>query len=120
MFKDKELEYVRRAFQIERNSYNDTIECLRKKVSGLERELEAANNVTIEDLTSETIKQLEVEKENLQIQNEQLKNANTLLQKELDQCSKKLNATQYKEYKRLKQKEYTQRYLKKKQAQAKK
>ena len=120
MFKDKELEYVRRAFQIERNSYNDTIECLRKKVSELGAKLEAATNTTIKDLSSETIKQLEVEKENLQIQNEQLKNANTLLQKELDQCSKKLNATQYKEYKRLKQKEYTQRYLKKKQAQAKK
>ncbi len=120
MFKDKELEYVRRAFQIERDSYNNTIKYLRNKMCRLETELEAATNTTIKDLTGETIKQLETENENLQVQNEQLKVENVRLQNELDQCGKKLNATQYKEYKRLKQKEYTQRYLKKKQTQAKK
>lgn len=120
MFKDKELEYVKRAFQIERDSYNNTIKYLRGKVDAYEAELEAATNTTIKDLADETIKQLEIEKENLQVQNEQLKIENERLQKELDQCGKKLNATQYKEYKRLKQAEYTRRWLKKKQAQAKK
>lgn len=120
MFKNKELEYVENAFKIERYSYDRTIKYLRDKVSKLEEELEAAYNTTIKDLTGETIKQLEVEKENLQVQNERLKTENARLQKELDQCGKKLNATQYKEYKRLKQAEYTRRWLKKKQAQAKK
>lgn len=116
MFKDKELEYVKRAFQIERDSYNNTIKYLRGKVDALEASIP---NETIDNLANETIKQLEVEKENLQVQNEQLKIENERLQKELDQCGKKLNATQYKEYKRLKQAEYTRRWLKKKQAQAK-
>lgn len=113
MFKNKTLEYVESAFKIERYSYDRTIKYLRDTVSKLERELETAYNTTIKDLTSETIKQLEAEKENLQAENARL-------QKELDQCGKKLNATQYKEYKRLKQAEYTRRWLKKKQAQAKK
>lgn len=120
MFKNKELKYVENAFKIERYCYERTVKSLHEKVCRLERELEAANNVTIEDLTSETIKQLEIEKENLQVQNEQLKIDNDRLQKELDQCSKKLTATQYKEYRRLKQAEYQRRWLKKKQAQAKK
>lgn len=119
MFKSKELKYVERAFQIERDSYNEAIECLRDRVYGLEKELKTATNTTIKDLSNETIKQLEVEKENLQVQNELLKTENERLQKELDQCGKKLNATQYKEYKRLKQAEYQRRWLKKKQAQAK-
>lgn len=120
MFKNKELKYVERAFQIERDSYNEVIEHLRDRVYELKSELGAATNATIKDLTSETIKQLEGEKENLQVQNEQLRTENDRLQKELDQCGKKLNATQYKEYKRLKQAEYQRRWLKKKQAQAKK
>ena len=120
MFKNKELEYVSLAHAMERDSYKDTIANLHDKVRELKAELKTATNTTIKNLADETIKQLEVEKENLQIQNEQLKNANTLLQRELDQCGKKLNATQYKEYKRLKQAEYTRRWLKKKQAQAKK
>ena len=119
MFKNKELEYVERAFQIERDSYNNTIEQLRDRVYKLDAELKTATNTTIKDLTDETIKQLEVEKENLQVQNELLKSENERLQKELDQCSKSLNNTQYKEYKRLKQAEYQRRWLKKKQAQAK-
>lgn len=119
MFKNKELEYVERAFQIERESYNETIGYLRDRVYRLDAELKAATNTTIKDLTDETIKQLEVEKENLQVQNELLKTENERLQKELDQCSKSLNNTQYKEYKRLKQAEYQRRWLKKKQAQAK-
>lgn len=117
MFKDKELEYVKRAFQIERDSYDNTIKYLRGKVDAYEA---AIQDETINDLANETIKQLEIEKENLQVQNEQLKLENERLQKELDQCGKKLNATQYKEYKRLKQAEYQRRWLKKKQAQAKK
>lgn len=120
MFKNKELEYVERAFQIERESYNETIGYLRDRVYKLDAELKAATNTTIKDLTDETIKQLEVEKENLQVQNELLKTENERLQKELDQCSKSLNNTQYKEYKRLKQAEYQRRWLKKKQAQANK
>lgn len=119
MFKSKELGYVERAFQIERDSYNNTIECLRDMVYGLEKELKTATNTTIKDLSNETIKQLEVEKENLQVQNELLKTENERLQKELDQGSKSLNNTQYKEYRRLKQAEYQRRWLKKKQAQAK-
>lgn len=119
MFKNKELKYVERAFQIERESYNETIEHLRDKVYRLGTELKNATNTTIKDLSNETIKQLEVEKENLQVQNEMLKTENERLQKELDQCGKKLNANQYKEYKRLKQAEYQRRWLKKKQAQAK-
>ena len=118
MFKNKELEYVERAFQIERDSYNNTIKYLRDKVRELGTEL-IQFSTTPKDLSSETIKQLEVEKENLQVQNELLKTENERLQKELDQCGKKLNATQYKEYKRLKQAEYQRRWLKKKQAQAK-
>ena len=120
MFKNKELEYVERAFQIERESYNNAIVNLRDRVYKLDAELKAATNTTINDLTDETIKQLEIEKENLQVQNELLKTENERLQKELDQCSKSLNNTQYKEYKRLKQAEYQRRWLKKKQAQAKK
>ena len=119
MFKNKELEYVERAFQIERESYNNAIVNLRDRVYKSEAELKSATNATIKDLSNETIKQLEVEKENLQVQNELLKTENERLQKELDQCGKKLNATQYKEYKRLKQAEYQRRWLKKKQAQAK-
>lgn len=119
MFKSKELEYVERAFQIERDSYNNTIEYLRDKVRELGTEL-IKFSTTPKDLSSETIKQLEVEKENLRVQNELLKTENERLQKELDQCSKSLNNTQYKEYKRLKQAEYQRRWLKKKQAQAKK
>lgn len=119
MFKNKELEYVERAFQIERESYNNTIVNLRDRVYKLGTELKSATNTTTKDLSSETIKQLEVEKENLQVQNELLKTENERLQKELDQCSKSLNNTQYKEYKRLKQAEYQRRWLKKKQAQAK-
>lgn len=117
MFKNKELEYVKRAFQIERDSYENTIEYLRGRVDAYEASL---RDETIDDLANETIKQLEVEKENLQVQNEQLKIENDRLQKELDQCGKKLNATQYKEYKRLKQAEYNRRWLKKKQTQVKK
>lgn len=120
MFKNKELEYVERAFQIERESYNNAIVNLRDRVYKLEAELKSATNATIKDLSNETIKQLEVEKENLQVQNEMLKTENERLQKELDQCGKKLNANQYKEYKRLKQAEYQRRWLKKKQAQANK
>lgn len=120
MFKNKELEYVERAFQIERESYNNTIEHLRDKVYKLGTELKNATNNTIKDLSNETIKQLEVEKENLQVQNELLETENERLQKELDQCSKSLSSTQYKEYKRLKQAEYQRRWLKKKQAQANK
>ena len=119
MFKNKELEYVERAFQIERDSYNNTIEYLRDKVRELGAELIKLTTSTTKDLSSETIKQLETEKENLQVQNELLKTENERLQKELDQCSKSLNNTQYKEYKRLKQAEYQRRWLKKKQAQAK-
>ena len=120
MFKSKELEYVERAFQIERDSYNRTIKYLRDKVYKLETGLiKVSTNTTIKDLSNETIKQLEIEKENLQVQNELLKTENERLQKELDQCGKKLNANQYKEYKRLKQAEYQRRWLKKKQAQAK-
>lgn len=118
MFKNKELKYVERAVQIERESYNNTIVNLRDRVYKLEAEL-IKFSTTPKDLSSETIKQLEVEKENLQVQNELLKTENERLQKELDQCGKKLNATQYKEYKRLKQAEYQRRWLKKKQAQAK-
>ena len=118
MFKNKELEYVERAFQIERDSYNNTIEYLRGKVRELGTEL-IKFSTRPKDLSSETIKQLETEKENLQVQNELLKTENERLQKELDQCSKSLNAAQYKEYKRLKQAEYQRRWLKKKQAQAK-
>ncbi len=110
MFKDKELEYVKRAFQIERDSYNNTIKYLRGKVDAYEASIQ---NETIDTLANETIKQLEIEKENLQVQNEQLKIENDRLQKELDQCGKKLNATQYKEYKRLKQNEYQRRWYKK-------
>jgi len=113
MFKDKELEYVKRAFQIERDSYNSTIKRLRDKVLELEEELEITTNTTVKDLTDETIKQLEIKNRDLAAEVDRL-------QKELDQCGKKLNATQYKEYKRLKQAEYTRRWLKKKQAQAKK
>lgn len=120
MFKDKELEYVKRAFEIERENYSEAIRYLRDRVCELKGELKTTDNPTIKDLADETIKQLEIEKENLQVQNEQLKIENERLQKELDQCGKKLNATQYKEYKRLKQAEYTRRWLKKKQAQAKK
>ena len=119
MFKNKELEYVERAFQIERESYNNAIVNLRDRVYKLEAELKSATNTTIKDLTDETIKQLEVDKENLQVQNEMLKTENERLQKELDRCSKSLSSTQYKEYKRLKQAEYQRRWLKKKQAQAK-
>ena len=119
MFKGKELEYVKRAFQIERDSYDRTIKYLRAKVHELGTEL-IKTATTTKDLSSETIKQLEVEKENLQVQNELLRTENERLQKELDQCSKSLNNTQYKEYKRLKQAEYQRRWLKKKQAQAKK
>lgn len=120
MFKNKELEYVERAFQIERESYNNAIVNLRDRVYKLEAELKSATNATIKDLADETIKQLETEKENLQVQNELLKTENERLQKELDQCGKSLNNTQYKEYKRLKQAEYQRRWLKKKQAQANK
>lgn len=119
MFKNKELKYVERAFQIERESYNETIGYLSDRVYKLEAELKSATNATLKDLSNETIKQLEVEKENLQVQNELLKTENERLQKELDQCSKSLNNAQYKEYKRLKQAEYQRRWLKKKQAQAK-
>ena len=119
MFKNKELKYVERAFQIERESYNETIGYLRDRVYKLESDFKTATNTTIKGLSSETIKQLETEKENLQVQNELLKTENERLQKELDQCSKSLNNTQYKEYKRLKQAEYQRRWLKKKQAQAK-
>ena len=62
MFKNKELEYVERAFQIERESYNETIGYLRDRVYKLGTELKTATNTTIKDLTDETIKQLEVEK----------------------------------------------------------
>ena len=119
MFKNKELEYVERAFKIERESYNNAIVNLRDRVYKLEAELKNATNTTIKDLSNETIKQLEVEKENLQVQNEMLKTENERLQKELDRCSKSLSSTQYKEYKRLKQAEYQRRWLKKKQTQAK-
>ena len=93
MFKSKELEYVERAFQIERESYNETIVDLRDRVYKLGAELKDATNTTIKDLSNETIKQLEIEKENLQVQNELLKTENERLQKELDQCSKSLNST---------------------------
>lgn len=118
MLKNKELEYVERAFQIERESYDRAIECLRDRVYELEKDLKTATNTTIKDLSSDTIKQLKIEKENLQVQNEMLKTENERLQKELDERSKSLSSTQYKEYKRLKQAEYQRRWLKKKQAQA--
>lgn len=120
MFKDKELEYVKRAFQIERDSYNNTIKYLRGKVDAYEAELDAATNTTIKDLADETIKQLEIKNRDLEIKNRDLADEVARLEKELSECGKKLNATQYKEYKRLKQAEYTRRWLKKKQAQAKK
>ena len=78
MFKNKELEYVERAFQIERESYSNAIVNLRDRVYKLEAELKSATNATIKDLSSETIKQLEVEKENLQVQNELFSTADTV------------------------------------------
>lgn len=62
MFKNKELKYVERAFQIERDSYNNTIEHLRDKVRELGTEL-IKFSTTTKDLSNETIKQLEIEKE---------------------------------------------------------
>ena len=113
MFKKEKLKYVERAFKIERESYGETIEYLRDRVQELEAELEIKTNTTVKDLADETIKQLE-------IKNRDLADEVARLEKELSECGKKLNATQYKEYKRLKQAEYTRRWLKKKQAQAKK
>lgn len=52
-------------------------------------------------------------------ENDRLLSENKKLEAELAKCGKKLNATQYKEYKRLKQKEYNERWRKKKAAQAK-
>lgn len=113
MFKNKQLEYVEHAFEYERASYKETIEYLHDRVRELEGALEGANNAVI-GMTGNTVNHLEVENARLRSQNEQLEAENERLQKELEQCGNKLNATQYKEYKRLKQKEYNQRYLKKK------
>lgn len=101
------------AFEYERASYKETVEYLHDRVRELEEALEGANNAVI-GMTGNTVNKLEVENANLRAKNVQLKAENERLTKELAQCGKKLNATQYKEYKRLKQKEYTQRYLKKK------
>lgn len=101
MNKIKQIEY---AFEIERASYLRTIETLRSELrhtcrnDGLEERYELAKDKVNELLAAD---------ENLQVMNEQLK-------AELEQCGKKLSATQYKEYKRLKQKEYTERWKKKK------
>lgn len=98
----KKLKNIERAFEIERASYERTICMLRRELAGkaddgLEERYE---------LAKDKVNELLVANENLQVMNEQLK-------KELDQCGKKLNATQYKEYKRLKQNEYQRRWYKK-------
>lgn len=105
----KKLKNIERAFEIERASYERTICMLRRELA--DKDDDGAQERY--ELAKDKVNELLIENENLKVMNENLK-------KELDQCGKKLNATQYKEYKRLKQAEYTRRWLKKKQAQAKK
>lgn len=113
MNKIKQIEY---AFEIERESYLRTIEMLRDELGsthcddGLKERYE---------LAKDKVNELLVENENLMVELEQARGEVARLEKELDTCGKKLNATQYKEYKRLKRKEYQQRWLKKKAQQLK-
>lgn len=114
----KRLKNIERAFEIERDSYLRTIEMLKGEVAKY-RAAERDHNKTIDDLKDETIKELEIKNENLMVELEQARGEAARLEKELETCGKKLNATQYKEYKRLKRKEYQQRWLKKKAQQLK-
>lgn len=99
------LNNINKAFEIERASYLRTIRLLTDEIE-MYRAAEYDHNDTINDLKDETIKDLE-------IKNRDLAAEVARLEKELDQCGKKLNATQYKEYKRLKQNEYQRRWYKK-------
>lgn len=115
MNKIKQIEY---AFEVERDSYLRTIEMLSDEVATY-RAAEHNHDETTDGLKDETIKELEIKNENLMVELEQARGEAARLEKELETCGKKLNATQYKEYKRLKRKEYQQRWLKKKAQQLK-
>lgn len=101
MNKIKQIEY---AFEIERASYRRTIDILKDELQHTRRDDGLEERY---ELAKDKVNELLATNENLQVMNEQLK-------AELEQCGKKLSATQYKEYKRLKQKEYTERWKKKK------
>lgn len=101
---------------MERSSYLRTIGMLKNEIDALKIKV---SNSTVNDLKRETIKELEIKNENLMVELEQARGEVARLEKELETCGKKLNATQYKEYKRLKRKEYQQRWLKKKAQQLK-
>ena len=115
MNKIKQIEY---AFEVERDSYLRTIEMLSDEIATY-RAAKRDHDDTNDDLKDETIKELEIKNENLMVELEQARGEAARLEKELETCGKKLNATQYKEYKRLKRKEYQQRWLKKKAQQLK-
>ena len=110
------LDNLNKAFEMERSSYLRTIDMLKKELDALKVKV---SNSTVNDLKDETIKELEIKNENLMVELEQARGEAARLEKELETCGKKLNATQYKEYKRLKRKEYQQRWLKKKAQQLK-
>lgn len=110
------LNNLNKAFEMERSSYLRTIGMLKKEIDALRIKV---GNSTVNNFKDETIKELEIKNENLMIELEQARGEAARLEKELETCGKKLNATQYKEYKRLKRKEYQQRWLKKKAQQLK-
>lgn len=114
----KRVKNIERAFEVERESYLRTIELLTDEIN-MHRAAKYDHNKTIDDLKDETVKELEIKNENLTIELEQARGEVARLEKELEVCGKKLNATQYQEYKRLKRKEYQQRWLKKKAQQLK-
>lgn len=110
------LNNLNKAFEMERSSYLQTIGMLKDEIDALKIKVSTS---TVNDLKRETIKELEIKNENLMVELEQARGEAARLEKELETCGKKLNATQYKEYKRLKRKEYQQRWLKKKAQQLK-
>lgn len=110
------LDNLNKAFEMERSSYLRTIDMLKKELDALKVKVSHSANDSLKD---ETIKELEIKNENLTVELEQARGEVARLEKELETCGKKLNATQYKEYKRLKRKEYQQRWLKKKAQQLK-
>ena len=107
------LNNIEEAFKIERASYRRTIGLLLDEIDML-RLGERDHNEMIDDLKDETIDELEAKLKDALAAVADLSEENARLQDELKQCGKKLNAKQYKEYKRLKQNEYQRKWYKNK------
>lgn len=111
MFKKRAygIEQMAFAFEVERASYQRTINLLRDELYKQEKEAPILSELEAE--SDNKVKQLEATIAKLE-------DENTRLKEKLSQREHSLNERQYKEYKRMKQNEYNRKWYAKKRAQA--